>query len=163
MVCNSFCLLLFPLSLFPHSSMGPSQGLQSFRINLLLHRLSTGPSFLQEIFTFSTTGPSMGCSVNICSTVVISMAAGESLLQHLAHLLPSFSDFGANWAASPICSCHSSLPCSVLLFLIHTLPKAPLSWPRGSVVPESTWLWWVHLSWLGPAVFDTGQTQPLLV
>lgn len=45
-VYNSL-LCSFLLALFLQSSVGPSHGLQSFRMNLLLHGLSIVSSFLQ--------------------------------------------------------------------------------------------------------------------
>lgn len=54
------------LTLFPFSTVDPSHGLQSFRINLLLYRLSRKMQLLQEIFMCFSEVLSMDCR-GICA------------------------------------------------------------------------------------------------
>ena len=69
---NSSSLLLLPLQAFPLLCES-FHGLQSFRKSMLQHR----PQFLHEISTCSGMGFSMGCSVGICSSVVLSTCCRE--------------------------------------------------------------------------------------
>lgn len=67
----------FLLTLFLCSTMGPYHGLQSFRINLLHHGLSTGCSSFKE-YPPTLAWSSMGCNVDIWSTAVLSVGSRET-------------------------------------------------------------------------------------
>lgn len=153
----------FFLTLFPCSSIGPSCGLQSFRINLLQCGLSKGSSPSVKSAS-SGLESSTCCSVDICSDVVFSVgcreipappwslpkltqAAEEYLLQlleypFLLHWSWRLHDCFSHFFSSFLTFLHNIFP-----FLSHIFPEV---WPAslmgwavscgGSVGVSRNWL-----------------------
>lgn len=162
-LCHSF------LTFFPCSRHGSSPWLQSFRINLLQHQLSTGCSLLQCISSCCGVGSSTSHSMGICSGMVLSTGCRE---------MPA-AQWSPPGAAGDLCSAYGAPPpaltaglfltlFSSLLFLSHCctafLPFLNCL-PRGTTtVAEvlSCALQWVHWSQLELAVSSARQSKPLL-
>lgn len=118
---------------------------------------------------------SMGCSMDICSGMALSVgcrevpapvwsppqAADDFLLQQLDHILPSFFPHRGDCRVVP--HTQSTIPTqSVLPFLKHIFPDLT---PRVSPIlaeGPSCVLRWVSLSQLELAVSSMGQPEPLL-
>lgn len=120
--------------------------------------------FLQEIPTCSGMGSPMGCSVDICcsrlwgnacSTMVLSMAAGESLLWSLQHLLPppSFTLVLARLLLTLFTSHLTTLHCFTLFSNVFSLGYHQRGW--------GAWLCSV-VGWLEAAGSGAGPPRPHL-
>lgn len=111
--------LLLISHFFPLFQHGSSPWLQSFRINLLQHCLSTNRSLLHCISSCCSVWPSTDHSVDICSDVVLSTGCRK---------IPA-----AQWSppgAADLCSAHEAplpaLTVGLFLTLFYSLLSLPL-------------------------------------
>lgn len=99
-VTTLLCCSFF-LTVSPHC-ISPSHGMQSFRINLLHYELYS-LWFPQEMSTSSGMGSFVGCSVDMCFSVILSTGLQGNLCFDAwnTSLLLFFSDLGVHKVASP--------------------------------------------------------------
>lgn len=133
-LCCSFLFILYP-----YSSLGPSTGCSSFRINLLLPGFY-GMQFLQKTCTCSSPVFFLGCSVDICSTMVSPEPAGGYLLGRLVYLLYLLcSDLLLIGLSLTHFFPHYSLPAQCFAVFKILFPQGAITLAAGL----SCALWWV--------------------